>query len=274
MRAILTFHDLSTRAGPLAFAPAHFEALLDAIARRGWQVVPLEALVEEGGGDGLGGDGAGSDGGGGDGGDGERVRDAAGNPARPRVALTFDDGLLSVRDEALPRLAARGLPASCFVVTDFVGRDNAWPGQPAGAPRMATLDWDALGALAQGGIRIENHTRTHPDLRGLSAAALADEIDAAGAEIERHLGRAPRALAYPYGFYDDAVLAATRARGLIGVTTDMGWLRGEPRWRLPRLETCYIDGARRAAAWGTRRLGAYLALRGALRAVGRRVRGT
>jgi len=243
MKAILTFHDLSTRPGPLSFAPAHFERLLDAIERAGTRVVLLEEML------------------------------SLPDGSAPVVAFTFDDGLVSVRDEALPRLAERGWPASCFVVTDFVGRDNRWPTQPRGAPAMTTLGWDDLGALLEGGIRVENHTRTHPDLRALDAEALADEIDAAQRQIEARLGRAPRALAYPYGRYDEAVTDAARARGLIGVTTDMGFVRREPSWRLPRVETCYLDAPRWADAWASRRWRAYLALRGAGRALGRRLGG-
>ncbi|MCC9310165.1 polysaccharide deacetylase family protein [Kitasatospora sp. RB6PN24] len=50
---------------------------------------------------------------------------AVGRPLPPRsVLITFDDADRSVLEHALPALAARGLPAVAFVVTELVGTDR------------------------------------------------------------------------------------------------------------------------------------------------------
>jgi peptidoglycan/xylan/chitin deacetylase (PgdA/CDA1 family) len=47
-------------------------------------------------------------------------------PLPPRsVLITFDDADRTVLDHALPALAARGLPAAAFVVTELIGTDRA-----------------------------------------------------------------------------------------------------------------------------------------------------
>lgn len=243
MKLVLTFHDVGATAGPLSFRRESLLALFDAFERRGTRVVALERLLD--------------------------VRD----DDKLIVALTFDDGLRSVHEVARPLIAERRWSAACFVVTDHVGGDNRWPGQPAHAPHYATMDWDALAELRDAGISIENHTRRHPDLRGLDATRLAEEIDGASAEIERRLGRAPRCFAYPYGHCDDTAVRAVEQRGLVGVTTEMGAVGPtSARAALPRIDVCYFDAPWLAARWGTPGFGAYLGLRRWGRALGARVR--
>ncbi|MBI2469449.1 MAG: polysaccharide deacetylase family protein [Candidatus Rokubacteria bacterium] len=47
--------------------------------------------------------------------------EAGGGFDRPVAAVTFDDGYTDVYEHALPLLTRKGIPATCFVVTDLVG---------------------------------------------------------------------------------------------------------------------------------------------------------
>src|SRR6185369_14232413 len=100
------------------------------------------------------------------------------------LVLTFDDGYASVREEALPRLRARGFVATVFLVTDRCGGDSAWPGQTASLVRPL-LTWDEAAALAEEGWELGAHGRTHRPLAGLTAAATEDEVLSSGEEISR-----------------------------------------------------------------------------------------
>lgn len=83
---VLVYHQIRDP-GPdgaeLAVHPDRFAAHLDVLAQRA-EVVPLSRIRD-------------------------RVR------GRPRVAVTFDDGYLDNVETAAPMLAARGVPATCFV---------------------------------------------------------------------------------------------------------------------------------------------------------------
>jgi peptidoglycan/xylan/chitin deacetylase (PgdA/CDA1 family) len=103
-----------------------------------------------------------------------------------RVAITFDDGTIGHFDHALPELSARGMTATFFVTT-------TWVGQPGYA------GWDQLRAMQKAGMEIGSHTRTHPFLSELQPEALTSELAGSRAEIERQLGREVRCLALPGG---------------------------------------------------------------------------
>jgi peptidoglycan/xylan/chitin deacetylase (PgdA/CDA1 family) len=244
VRAILTFHGVDESGSVLSVSAAALEALLAAVREGGFEIVALERLLE-----------------------------AA--PQERRVALSFDDGFASVHAAALPVLRAAGAPATLFLTSGHVGRDNRWPGQPAFAPTEPLLGWKEVEALAGAGFTIEAHTFSHPDLRRLSDDAIADELARADEEIERRLGRAPRGFAYPYGFFDARVVAAARRRYRYAVTTVLDWVpaRAPDLHLLPRLDAFYLREPRAQRGFGGPRMRARIAARRWLRAVRARVAG-
>lgn len=61
------------------------------------------------------------------------------------------------------------------------------------------MTWDQIRELDRAGMDIESHARRHRVLQTLGPDALADELRGARADIEREIGRAPQAIAYPVG---------------------------------------------------------------------------
>jgi peptidoglycan/xylan/chitin deacetylase (PgdA/CDA1 family) len=209
MKAVLTFHAVDHVRSPLSYPPEAFRVLVQTLLETGMPILTLDDLLD---------------------------------PATPRgVALTFDDGLASVHEAALPILKEFDAPAHLFLPTAYVGQDNAWPGQPESAPRYATMDWDQIAALHDGGVRIESHTHRHPDLRPLSTSQIAKEMETADEIIAERLGRRPRYFAYPYGFHDAAVRQEAGRRYRASFTTQLAYLGGgDDPARLPRLDSHYL----------------------------------
>jgi peptidoglycan/xylan/chitin deacetylase (PgdA/CDA1 family) len=169
------------------------------------------------------------------------------------VALTFDDGLANIAEEAVPLLYDRGLPATLFVVTDHVGGDNRWRGErDAGSPVLPLLDWDALGRLRESGMTLAAHTRTHPNLLGLEPGAIQDELSLAADEMQRRLGERPEGLAYPYGAVNSRVASIAGRCYRWACTTEFRPLRSEQSpLLLPRLDAWYFRGPDDFASWGS-----------------------
>ena len=139
MRAVLTFHSIDDLPGPLSYSPAGLEAMLDALD---------EAKIA-----------------------GPQLDELLGGSDAHGVALTFDDGISTVFNAAMPILANRQTPAHVFVITKS-GRPATIAGQVSrpNATPFKLMDWDQLERLQASGFRIEAHTASHPDLRTLTDA--------------------------------------------------------------------------------------------------------
>jgi peptidoglycan/xylan/chitin deacetylase (PgdA/CDA1 family) len=61
------------------------------------------------------------------------------------------------------------------------------------------MTWDHVRALRQAGMDVQSHTRTHRILQTLPTAELVAELEGSRRDLEREIGEAPRALAYPVG---------------------------------------------------------------------------
>lgn len=234
MRAVITFHSVDHLRGPLSYAPATLEAMIDAFAEANIPILPLDQLLNR----------AETDG----------------------VSLTFDDGISTVFDTAMPILSDRKVPAHVFVITSRVGADNRWPGQPAGAAPFKLMDWNQLEAIQRAGFQIEGHTASHPDLRRLGDAEIEAEMDEANALIEKRLGRKPRYFAYPYGYHDARVrsLASKRYAGCFTTVLDFLTATDDPA-ALPRLDSHYLRSPRLFTHMPSGSVHAYIRFRRALR---------
>jgi peptidoglycan/xylan/chitin deacetylase (PgdA/CDA1 family) len=132
---------------------------------------------------------------------------------QPLVAITFDDAFKSVIENALPELAARGMPFTIFAPSAALGRCPEWQMEP-GADRSETLmDVETLRSLPRNLVSIGSHTASHPRLSQLPAETAQSEISGSKAALEALTDRPIDQLAFPYGDYDEGVVQACRLAG-------------------------------------------------------------
>jgi len=236
MRAILTYHSVDDSGSVISVSPVRFAEHVRWLASGAVAVVSVADLLSL-------------------------------PSASTAVAITFDDGFTNFETTAWPLLRDHALPATLFVPTRHVGRTNQWAAMPGGSmPPLPLLDWDALGRLADQGLVLGAHSRTHADLRVLGDAAMLDEIAGSFDDIARETGRRPDGFAYPYGYLDERVVRATRTASRWACTTALGPLstRDDPH-RLPRLDAYFLHGPARLDAYGSLAFRSYLSLRAAAR---------
>jgi peptidoglycan/xylan/chitin deacetylase (PgdA/CDA1 family) len=234
MRAILTFHSIDDRDSVLSYSPSCFSLLLESLDANNIPVCDLATILHPG--------------------------------TRAGVAITFDDGMRSVVQNALPVLRDHAAPAHVFVATRAIDGDGRWPQDDEGLPAYAMLNWDELEQLQAAGIYIESHTHTHPDMRTLQEAQMQAECEQADTLIEQRLGRRPCFFAYPYGYHNTEVRAFARARYHGTVTTELRTLdRDEDCAALPRLDSYYLRSAWRIRHLDSVTVRGWLALRNVLR---------
>lgn len=123
--------------------------------------------------------------------------------ARPEggVLLTFDDGHGSNYRTAYPLLRERGLGAIFFVTSDFIGQRRGFCSGPE------------LREMAEGGMTIGSHGKTHRFFDDLSAAELMAEYRQSREAIEGHTGRAVTLLSFPGGRFRRSQIAPGLAAG-------------------------------------------------------------
>lgn len=168
---ILAYHDVGGGSSPLSVSPGRFLEHMSSLRQAGWKCLSLDDLIAG------------------------QARGAW--PARS-VVLTFDDGLASFAEHALPVLARFGLPAVLFAVSGGLGRLADWPAWPADLPRRL-LDAGALAEAASAGIEIGAHSVSHRPFSHLALDQITREILDSRAQLEDLLGRRVRSFAYPYG---------------------------------------------------------------------------
>ena len=238
MRAILTYHSIDASGSVISVDPVTFERHMHWLSASGVAVLPLRDLGT-----------------------------ATGNA----VAITFDDGFCNFADGALPVLEELRLPATLFVVTGRVGTTNDWE-VPAGKtriPPLALLDWRGLARVAERGVEIGAHGRRHLNLAVASPADASDEILGAASDIEREIGTAPSAFAYPYGDWNAAAAGIVSQGYQLSCTTDFRLLSdADGAHNLPRLDMYYFRAPGTLESFGTPRFARYVATR----SIGRTIR--
>lgn len=229
-RAVVTFHSIDDSDSVLSFAPRAFAQLIERFAVSGTPVVTFDELLR---------------------------RDDG-------ITITFDDGMRSVYEHALPVLREHGFPAHIFLTTSRVGQDIGWPAQPQ---RFDMLDWNQVELCARSSLHIECHTVTHPDLRELPAQRIVEECVGADDAIEQHTGRRPTLMAFPFGLYNDSVIYAVALRYSACFTTKLGYLgRATDLSRVPRLDAYYLQAPFLNERLFSTQTRAYVALRASIRA--------
>lgn len=172
---VLVYHSVGG-GGYDDISPELFEAQLDWL-QEAYEIVDLPAVLEE--------------------------------SEEKRIALTFDDGLGSFYENALPILRERSIPATVFVIGAAI-RD------PPGLRfmrRERLMTTDRLRELAADPlVTIGGHTMSHPPLSRLTGEELREEITEGTERIEEALGVSLDRFCYPYYDHSEAAreIAAER----------------------------------------------------------------
>ncbi|KJR40338.1 polysaccharide deacetylase [Candidatus Magnetoovum chiemensis] len=146
------------------------------------------------------------------------------------VSLTFDDGYEDFDENAFPILRKYGFCATVFIVSDLIGKTNAWDRGQMHSVKKFLMDWQRIRYLSSQGVYFGCHSKTHPSLVKIGKEQLEAELIDSKKDIEMRLDKKIDFFCYPYGDYNDHVkeevkkagysLALTTKRGPIEPATD------------------------------------------------------
>lgn len=142
-------------------------------------------------------------------------------PKKPAI-ITFDDVYEDFYDNAYPILKSYGLKAECFLIADYVGKQNDWDWFSR-LSKATHLGWDKIKEASRSGfVSFNCHTATHKALTSLRQNELEGELAGSKKAIEDALGKRVEFLSYPFGSFDPAVEAALQRSGYRGAVSASG----------------------------------------------------
>lgn len=213
---ILTYHSIDSSRSVISLGADQFERHMAFLAASGFTVVPLSRVL--------------------------KLKNSREDFPDKSLAITFDDGFKNFFDAALPVLRKYGFPATVFLITGRCGKDNYWPGQLRGIPRLEMLDWKDIEEAANQGVEFGAHTVTHPNLTHLSKEQYADEILESKAIIKERVGEDVKYFAYPYGVFSHEIhhFVGENFEGACSVEMDFVTKRSDS-FLLPRVDMYYFS---------------------------------
>ena len=146
-------------------------------------------------------------------------------PPKP-VVLSIDDGYRPQFTFALPQL-----------------RKHGWAGLLNLKAEGSDLYESNVKAMIAAGWELAAHTIHHLDLTELDAEQLKEEVAGSRAILRREYGVPVKDFCYPAGAFDDTVIAAVKAAGYVGATTEIpGYATRASPYELARFEILGSSG--------------------------------
>ena len=191
---ILAYHHVADDTpSSTSISPAQFRRHLEYLRDNGFTVIGLDTLISS-------------------------LRSGRQLPDRA-VAISFDDGYISIYEQAFPMLQTFDYPFSLFLST-----------QPINDGQSNYMSWQQIREMTDAGVVIGNHMIDHPYMlenkQGESdqqrLQRLRQELLQAEQTILKQTGQSHRYLAYPYGEYDAAIKAMLSELGFVGLAQNSG----------------------------------------------------
>lgn len=239
---IITYHSIDKSGSVISTAPYVFRRQMKHLSELGYQAIPLRELAAS-------------------------LNSKTAFPAKT-VVLTFDDGFKNFYLEAFPILSEYNFSGTVFLVTDFCGKYNDWPGNPTSFPRSELLSWEEIKELDSYGIEFGSHTRTHQDLTRLTVEKVESEMVESKTAIANILGRETITFAYPFGRSNAAARQIAKRNFKASCSTNLGKVSSESdSSSLNRIDAYYFANQRLFEKFPTAAFDNYLRFRQTIRDV-------
>jgi peptidoglycan/xylan/chitin deacetylase (PgdA/CDA1 family) len=173
---------------------------------------------------------------------------------RLTASVTFDDGYAENCDQAIPFLLEEQIPCTYFVSTYYVLEQQPFPHDLKLGFRSTPNTIEQIRMMADAGIEIAPHTRTHPDMGRLSdPQQIHDEFLGSARDLEDMVGRRMRYFAFPFGMpcnMHPLVFQLAREEGYEAVCSAYGDYNfpGDDAFHIRRV---HADDMVRLRNWGT-----------------------
>ena len=153
-------------------------------------------------------------------------RSRAGFNSEATVSITIDDGYAENCRFAIPFLIRHQLPCTYFVTIENLRDGRPFKHDLDNERPLPVNTFDEIRAMADGGVEIGLHTRTHFDFsKPTTEAQIYQEITSAAEELAHAINRPVRYFAFPFGMPQHllpAAIDAIKEAGLVGYCSAYG----------------------------------------------------
>lgn len=130
------------------------------------------------------------------------------------VAISFDDSYRSAFTHAYPILKEINAPATIYVITDYVGKDNLWD-LNVGNVVFEHTTWEELQELSDNGWEIGSHTLSHRDMRKLESDEVKKEFKESKELLESKLDITVKSISFPFGKFGLREIETAKVTGYL-----------------------------------------------------------
>ncbi len=204
---ILQYHHVSSLTpSSTSIDPLQFIKHLDLIKNQGFQVLPLPKVM--------------------------KTLEQGLTFKRKTLAITFDDGYLSIYENAFPELKKRNLPFTIFISPQAIDKKFG-----------NSLSWQQLKEMQRNGATIANHSLAHKHLLATHSnestaqwrQRIKQDIQTSQSRLKDALGVQNLLFAYPYGEFNQAIKSLIKELGYTAFSQQSGPISPTSDWQaLPR----------------------------------------
>jgi len=141
-----------------------------------------------------------------------------GNKQGKVVGITFDDGFKNNLVDALPVLNKFEFSATCYIISQNVGGINHWD-LHKGIPENPLMNENEIKQWIDNGMEIGSHTQNHLRLAECDIKTANREIHQSKLDLENQFNCSVNHFCYPYGSYNDEIVAIAKTTGYSTSTT-------------------------------------------------------
>ena len=160
------------------------------------------------------------------------------NQSSNKFIITFDDGYKDLIENALPLLNKYNFKATCFIVSNLIGKNNIWDEHNKNIKNKELMNLSDINFWLKNGMFIGSHSKNHNKLTLLNKNDAVDEIINSKSELETLTGTSINSFCYPYGLYDENIIDIVREKYDLAFTTNRSRFdtNKHDKYILPRID--------------------------------------
>ena len=137
-----------------------------------------------------------------------------------QIIITFDDGYKDILINALPILKRHNFKATCFFVTNQIGKNNQWDNKKEKFNIKKIMSNDEIKQWYDSGMSVQSHSHNHFDLTKLSNIDIVKELEIPKKYFKDKFNIETDVFCYPFGKVNQNVYDLTKKIYKNAVTTN------------------------------------------------------